>query len=326
VNIAIAASDLESHLCRLARFGANITDAHSCCIFLPTKFLHGRRASPETEVCVELGGYHSLSDDVIRHARIHVGCGLIGWVSEHRQAIHVSPFEQDSRMLGLYRSEQCLKSFIGVPILNLNSGDPVDPAGIIACDSKKSFAFSKLQGKLLADLAGEVGTCVNFCLAQSRQRPAQASWEEFLSDGALLLNTLGRNAVEALRVRVQNAARLEQTLGTGGAIKLIDQLARLFEQSLPPHFPHCLLPNGDFVVVLDNMMCSYYQNKFLALAEHLSGAQTRVALSFARLSFSHHGCRALTLEQLVTKTGCGDPAVTQAEAAGDKGWYECSRA
>jgi hypothetical protein len=106
------------------------------------------------------------------NAKIARGNGLIGWVAKHNRSIHVSPFERDSRTLGIYSEDQQLKSFIGIPV-NLGAGNPSGGAsspsaggeesanvGVIACDSKKSFAFSKLQGKLLEDLAAEVSNTV----------------------------------------------------------------------------------------------------------------------------------------------------------------------
>ena len=98
-------------------------------------------------ITLELAGFHTLSNDIISNCVIPKGDGLIGWVSKHKQAIHVSPFERDSRTLGTYSRDQSLKSFIGIPV-QIPVGSQLQ-YGVIACDSKKSYAFSETPGQTL---------------------------------------------------------------------------------------------------------------------------------------------------------------------------------
>ena len=299
-NGVVSRIDLRSNLCRLARFGANISDAHSCFIILPgTLFEDDLWQQGEAENLV-LGGYHSLCTDIIETPRIERRSGLIGWVAEHRQSIHVSPFEHDSRTLGIYRSDQKLKSFIGIPVAGLPATKKSSAnTGVIACDSKKSFAFSKLQGKLLEDLASEITNYVNLSYLHLCEMNSGPTWEKFTHKGNALIEAIGQNSVEVIRLSVLNFQNLEERFGTQVAIALVEQLFRLIQQALPPHFPNYQLPNGDFVLIIDNMMSAFYENKIRAIAQHLCRNYGEVLLRFTKRSFTDRQCRGYSLDDLI---------------------------
>lgn len=297
-------------LCRLARFGANLTDAHSCFIFLSTEVLSAIHGDPlpvggTHDDALVLSGHHSLCSDVISHARIARGSGLIGWVARHNRAIHVSPFDHDSRTLGTYTNDQQLKSFIGVPInielpghaqraaalrpqtLVGNVNSQSFSSGVIACDSKKSFAFSKLQGKLLEELAREISSAVELLARLCGEHQPETAWKTFLRRSEDLSAALGQGSVEVVRLTNFNFAQLERSLGTTSYIALVEQTVRLIQQALPPHFPLVRLPSGDILIALDNMMTSFYENRIRAVVEHLSsgnsfGNAQKVVFDFVR--------------------------------------------
>ena len=278
-------SGLRADLCRLARFGANIADAHSCFIFVPGRVLGSKsaRGGHGGDDGLMLGGHHSFSADVFKECVLPRGSGLIGWVAKHNRSIHVSPFERDSRTLGVYSADQQLKSFIGIPIRLggvLSEGEEC-AVGVIACDSKKAFAFSKVQGKLLEDLAAEVAREVELADRCERQGSYAVSWEAFLHCGEQLVQALGGNALEVLRVRQTNFGAMERALGLGVAIQTAEQVVRLVQQTLPPHFPFFRLPNGEMVMVLDNMMTSFYEGKIRAICSHVGvGHRQKVCPEF----------------------------------------------
>lgn len=294
---------LNNDLQRLSRFGANIADAYGCYIFLP---------GTGSDSDIVLAGFHSLSNDVVKNCRIEIGHGLIGWVAKHKRSIHVSPFERDSRTLGLYHNDQALKSFIGIPILYQTS-EQQPAAGVIACDSKKSFAFSKLQGKLLEDLACEISFHLRLTAKANESSAMKNSWQQFLNLSARLAESLGRDSIEVLRIKLENHYELEKKLGTGRALAMAEQIIRLIEQSLPPHFPSLRLTNGDFIVAVDNMMTSFIENKILALCEHcaqnIGGRNLGVVFSFHKQAANARKNRGLTLEELVQMTSetSGEP-------------------
>ena len=307
-----AASVLRRDLCRLARFGANLSDAHSCFIFLPSLPFSGSR-TPHGERVLELFGHHSLASDVIQESRISAETGLIGWVAKHHRSIHVSPFEQESHTLGVYHSDHDLKSFIGIPIsvAFMPEGESGGLSGVIACDSKKSFAFSKIQGKLLEDLSGEISSSVRLLLLALRTVSFEASWREFLSRGEELMQALGAQSVQVLRLKVANFGVAESKLGTGRAIDLFEQVYRLAQQAIPPHLPSFKLPNGDLVFVVDTMMTNFYENKIRAICNHVVVDGVRLSFSFARGSLQ--GRRNATLEKVVGE--CGGTVIELREVA-----------
>lgn len=335
---------LTHELCRLARFGANLADAHSCLIFLPVGFaalgsarsepanssssssrgsrggegpelgsqIGGSRGAYErtslsqaestvrqtseplartldgaktvTSEVLELMGFHSLSNDILRHAHLPADGGLIGWVARHRRSIHVSPFEHDSRTLGVYHESHELKSFIGVPVIVSVDGQGF--TGVICCDSKKSFAFSKLQGKLLEDLAAQISATVGFALRSARGQNQEFQWGTFSRRAEQLREVLGQGAVEAIRIRITNYQQLEEQGGITVAAEMRAQFLRLLLQTLPPHFPVMLHSGGDIVLAVDNMMTSVFEAKARALAKHMASASRDSTMGALELLFT----------------------------------------
>jgi hypothetical protein len=294
--------DLRDNLCRLAQFGANLTDAHSCFIFLPSAFLWQDKTAAQDKSgisqAIDMCGHHSLSSDVIDNVRLSRETGLIGWVAKHNRSIHVSPFERDSRTLGVYSADQSLKSFIGIPV-SFKSSPTANPlVGVIACDSKKSYAFSKLQGKLLEDLAREVANTVDLVLINHQKQPARPQWEDFLTSVSQLVSSLGRQSVEILRIRLGNSDQLEQQLGTRRAYELTSQVTKLVQQALSQSGPTFLMPNGDILAVLDNMVGALCENKVRAISAHFQVDGKKVDFAVARIALGDRRCRNVDLDSL----------------------------
>ncbi|MEZ4754316.1 MAG: GAF domain-containing protein [Bdellovibrionota bacterium] len=287
--------DLETNLCRIAQFGANLADAYSCFIFLPHNFPRIEKSSIPQQL--ELYGYHSLSTKVLHHAVIPSGTGLIGWVSKHKKSIHVSPFEHDSRTLGIYSDDEELKSFIGIPIDLSIINNNFQLAGVLACDSKKSFAFSKLQGKLLENLSLEISNSLSLICSSHIQSRSSNSWDSFIVETLEFISNLGTSASEVLRLELRGCDILESKKGTRHSSELLDQLYRLIEQSLPPHFPFIKLPNGDSVIVSDNMMSAFCENKILAMCDHLKMKQAGLDIIFHRIPLKNKVSRVSDLDK-----------------------------
>jgi len=307
-NQSSAEISLRKDLCRLARFGANISDAYSCFIFLPTWVLSLKKSQKGESDLLKIGGYHSLSNDVVTRCRLAVDSGLIGWAARHNRSIHVSPFDRDSRTLGIYSSDQHLKSFIGIPVPVKSGNEASDYeeksriTGVVACDSKKSFAFSKIQGKLLEDLAREIANTVRLWLRCCRQSVEESSFESFMKKGQMLVDALGNQSVEILRLQPVNLSEIESALGTAGAISAYQQILRLIQQALPPHFPLCKLPGGEIIVVLDSMMAGFYENRIRAISGHINTGGMNLRFEYTRKSFRDKKSRMLGLEGLISAT------------------------
>ncbi len=332
---------LEKDLHRLAGFGLNITDAHSCFIFVPPQILStdfeppavelrdvsyrsGKHPASEQNQLLEIAGVSTLSQDVIDHCKIFLDSGLIGWVAKHGKSIHVSPFEHDSRTLGVYSADQQLKSFLGIPV-PLSEPDISGKSaltGVIACDSKKSFAFSKLQGKLLEDLAREVASTIALHQRNLETSARQPTWDTFLESACTLGHSLGVLSLEIMRIRQLGFENLETSIGTMKAIELTRQAHRLIQQAIPPLYPSLVLPNGDMVIALDTMMSSLIENKVRALCGHLSGEGASIEFEFIKNPIRKRKERSVHIDTLVAETA---PRLSKSQ--GDKALnYEYRRA
>ncbi len=310
-------SNLQKDLSRLAAFGLNIADAHSCFILVPPLAIarcaphqSARTSSepnnnqPESHQFLEIGGICSLSQEVVENAKIFLDSGLIGWVAKHGKSIHVSPFEHDSRTLGVYSSDQQLKSFIGIPIAigEADFAGKTEHTGVIACDSKKSFAFSKVQGKLLEDLAREVANTISLHQRAAITSAQLPCWDTFLESACALGHSLGVLSLEILRIHQNDFENLERAAGTMKAIELTRQAQRLIQQALPPLYPSLLLPNGDIIVALDTMMSTLIENKIRAVCQHLSAENYTIEFEFIKNPIRKRKERSVHLETLVVET------------------------
>ncbi len=127
---------------KLAELIANITESYSSAIFL-------NNSTNLEQNSLKVAGYHSLSDDFIPECEITAGSGLVGWALENAKNISVCPFKHDATTLLYYKKDQALKSFIAIPIIEKISNGGIRVHGVIACDSKKSYAFAKVTEKIL---------------------------------------------------------------------------------------------------------------------------------------------------------------------------------
>ncbi len=318
----------------MSGFGLNISDAHSCVVLLPPHILQDSYQPPfssatsgETQLSpqvqnhpgaesfLEIGGYSSLSEEIVEHAKIYIDSGLIGWVAKHNRAIHVSPFEHDSRTLGIYQSDQKLKSFLGLPI-TLSKGEsstqhagthsgntPQKDIGVLAVDSKKSFAFSKLQAKLLEDLTREIARIIELNVQAQVRNQREQSWDDFMERACTLGHSLGALSLEIMRIHLRNFDGLERSIGTMKAIELTKQTHRLIQQTLPPLYPTLVLPNGDIIVAIDTMMSALIENKVRALVEHLSSSSgATIDFEFIKNPLRKRKERSINLETLIVET------------------------
>lgn len=140
----------------LSQLIANSTEAHTAALF---------RAHQSSRT-LQLVSAQTLSRELVPGAAFNFGQGLVGWVAENATKITVCPFEHDATTLMYYSRDQELKSFIAVPIFS----SAKELIGVLACDSKKSYAFPKIAEKVLADCAVVAG---QFFEMQDSKRPNQ---------------------------------------------------------------------------------------------------------------------------------------------------------
>lgn len=292
------AISLDADLLRLSRFVANLSDAFSSFIFLPADLMLrlGLDAEGSQGNMLRVAAHHSLSQEINLKAALEPGCSLIGWVAKNKQPILVSLFDRDSRTLEVYSREEEIKSFLGVPI-RLADG----LCGVITVDSRKPYAFSKQQSKILEDFAEEVSNLISLHLTLSNYELKHASWGHFITQAHSLVNALGPLSIEVLRMRISNSAELEATLGCERLSHVYDQLFRLIQQTVPPHFPLYRTPTGDMVMVVDNMMTVFFQNKISALCDHLHSKGVNLIHEFQRKSVTKATIES-SIESLIAET------------------------
>jgi hypothetical protein len=303
---------IREDLKKLAKLAANVSDAHTCTVFLPTGLLtsstpqrsseatsfnphspssqhHGssHHQGPQNETIelkkvfhlgpdltigsIEMVAAHSASSCLVRDCRIQVGNGLIGWVAENSRSIHVAPFDMDSSVLGIYTETEPLKSLVAVPIpMPTENPNSRTFSGVLMCDSRKAFAFTKPQMKHLEELATLISRLLFWTLFKKETTSTENSWDSFLTKTTQLSEAIGHDSIELVRISLDSFAELETAHGISGAVHQSEQFVRLIQQALPPHFPLVRLPNGDILVALDNMMTAFFQNKIRTLANHLN--------------------------------------------------------
>ena len=319
---------IREDLKKLAKLAANVSEAHTCTIFLPTGLLtspnrsheplqflptgHGALAGttppanqsdtielkrvfqlgPDLAVgSIEMVATHSASNCLVRDCRIQVGNGLIGWVAENSRSIHVAPFDMDSSVLGIYTETEPLKSLVAVPIPMPTENPNVRTfSGVLMCDSRKAFSFTKPQVKHLEELATLISRLLYWTLFKKEATSTENSWDSFLTKANQLSEAIGHDSIELVRISVDSFADLETAHGVSHAVQQSEQFIRLIQQALPPHFPLVRLPNGDILVALDNMMTTFFQNKIRTLANHLNEQVKPFVIRIQ--NFSAKACRA----------------------------------
>ena len=138
---------LETYLKQMAQLIANITESYTAAIFI----------ADETDRVLRPAGIHTLSRDFVSSIEIGFGSGLVGWTAENRARISVCPFERDATTLLYYSCDQHLKSFIAIPVMDESKQKLL---GVIACDSKKSYAYAKVTEKILGDCAAQTAAVI----------------------------------------------------------------------------------------------------------------------------------------------------------------------
>lgn len=139
----------------------------------------------------------SLGDSIRKGMSIAQGQGLVGWILKNNSPLVVEKFDEKNTFLGYYGSEQDeqIKVFVGCP---LPGG-----AGALCMDSKKTYAFTSKDQRVLALFAqavaaviadvGEGGVCSReqalYRVLQQvyALREAHPKWTEFLNRYLALL-------------------------------------------------------------------------------------------------------------------------------------------
>lgn len=302
---------VEVELKRLAQFGADLVDAFSCFILFPNRLEtllndNLREADDQNGArpALVLAAYHSNSKQVLEQACLSVDSGLFGWVSKNQRPLRVYPFDRDSRTLGVYAERENIKGIVALPIHLANYGQELGKhVGVLACDSLKDHELSAKQLQWLHELTLSIASTLRLLWDNNRAIEQAPSWTGFETKALRLIETLGVNCVDILRIRINNLDRIETQVGTARCVDLVDLFARLVSQALPPYCPSYRLPHGDTMIVLDNMLSTFIENKIKAVANHIAPLKERFELSFVRTPCLNNKGEAANLSHLLSKKG-----------------------
>ncbi len=138
---------LNDQIQELIELVSNTTEAYTTVLFL----------SPEPGQPLEIVAHQSLSPNIDVGVRINSGEGLVGWVHKNRKPVNIEKFGHDTRRLLFYRTDEAIKSFMAVPLPELE--------GVLAVDSKQRYVFTDKNQKILFQFAKALETA----LLQSRK-------------------------------------------------------------------------------------------------------------------------------------------------------------
>jgi hypothetical protein len=291
---------IKEDLKELAKLAATVTEAHSSAIFLPTDLFLSIQPAIQTRAITTKGGIpedaiklsqvvesgndirsgsidliavHSYSK-VVRDARIQVGSGLVGWVSDQGRPIHLTPCDVASSAIGIYVDAQPVKSLVAVPISVMpNQVANQQAFGVLMCDSLRTDSFNNAQVKILEQIASYIHRLLFWAQSGAHSSHFENSWDHFKQKTNELGDAIGSDSIEVLRLRLDSFQDLEIAGGLSLAVQHSEQFLRLAQQALPPHFPLVRLPSGDVIIAVDNMMSAFFQQKLQTLANHLHTAQ-----------------------------------------------------
>lgn len=288
-------NNLNNTLQKIAGLIAKITSSHSTFIFLPQKQDNFQKKDVNL---LELKAYSSQEKDFNTKITVDTNSSIIGYVARHKKAIHISPFDRDSKHIGIYYTDKKLKSILVLPIILDNLQDEV---GVLFCDSDKTFAFSNLQCSILNSFTEQIAT---LCKLSDLIKPTakKNDWNTFIKKSENIIKLLTPNCVDILRVKLKNLEETEARVGTGKIIAITEAIERLVFQCIPPESTTFKLPSGDMIILLDNMMTAHIENKILSIVRRISSSQ-KIEID---LEFTKRSCKALKhygfkLEDLISR-------------------------
>ncbi|MBI5179034.1 MAG: GGDEF domain-containing protein [Nitrospinae bacterium] len=95
-----------------------------------------------------LRSHFSLGNTINPRVTIRSGQGMIGWVAKERKPLAAKEFSHDATTLKLYTTQEDIKSFLAVPVM-----DRERLMGVLTVDSKRQYVFTPKHQKVMADFA-----------------------------------------------------------------------------------------------------------------------------------------------------------------------------
>jgi diguanylate cyclase (GGDEF)-like protein len=124
----------------LIKLTVNVADAYTCALF----------TMEPNENKLVLSEHFTLSRNLDRGAKIAIGKGPIGQAAQTRKPQLIENFDQNTRILGIYKKKEDLKSFIALPVIY------ADKVAVLAIDTKERYQFPIKLQKILSEFAQQV--------------------------------------------------------------------------------------------------------------------------------------------------------------------------
>lgn len=113
--------------------------------------------------------------------------------------------------------------------------------------------------------------------------------DHFLSSTAALVEVLGADSIELLRIAVVKMSAWQSTMPPYEQAEHFDRLIRLVKSILPPHFPIYVGPDGDLLIAFDKMMTELLLKRIEELLLNLRTSCPAIALSeIARVDLANY--------------------------------------
>lgn len=264
--------DITPDLNDIAELILDITPAQSCLIFLPTEVISGQIADGKFSGLLQLAGGATVKRINEKH-KSKSGTGIVGWVAKNKQIINIPEFSHSTQALGFYSEQASISSVIALPInLKLKGYDWHEEtiSGVLYCDSSEKNSFDQTTADILTKITKQVSKNVTLGLKVNSNIAKNLNFQEFYSRIEKLVERLGENSLQILRVKLDNSEEIEEKLGITEFVMMFQKMQRLIQQVLPPKYPVIHMPSGETLIVVDNMMGKYYENKIRIIAAHLN--------------------------------------------------------
>ncbi|HMO01897.1 MAG TPA: GAF domain-containing protein [Oligoflexia bacterium] len=262
----------------IAKLAAKATSAHTVFVLLSSELLRlNNKANSKYQAYNQefvLFNWHSLSNSINTEYRVATGQGFAGWVAGNRKPLTISPLNRDSKQLGLYTANIGINSLVAVPIIDHYSNSdhhnsPLRPLlGILICDSLQTYAFDREAIEVIEEVASQTASAIIYHFQEKRVSDDRASWNKFVRKTHQLIDQLGKNSLDVLRVKIKNFREFELKNGPAACIAAYQAFSRQIEELLPENGTFMALSNSDLVIVIDNMLSDFIEDKLLTIAKH----------------------------------------------------------
>ncbi len=100
---------------------------------------------------LKISAVHSLSNHISNNLSLDIGQGMIGWIASNQKPLNIAKYRWDKKHFQMYRKDESINSFLGVPVLN---GDKL--LGVLCVDSKKQYVFTTKIQKIVLGFANQI--------------------------------------------------------------------------------------------------------------------------------------------------------------------------